>query len=154
MKRKALIFSVFRSTSLQLALICFLLTGAFASVSSKPGAAPMKTAGSLKTAADIKITGRVIDEKGLPLPGASIRVKGTKAGTTTDIDGKYSITVPDNNAVLVFTTIGYTAQEIPVNGRKTIDVQLLNNAKDLNEVVVVGYGAQKKARCNRCGNLN
>lgn len=144
MKRKALIFSVFRSTSLQLALICFLLTGAFASVSSKPGAAPMKTAGSLKTAADIKITGRVIDEKGLPLPGASIRVKGTKAGTTTDIDGKYSITVPDNNAVLVFTTIGYTAQEIPVNGRKTIDVQLLNNAKDLNEVVVVGYGAQKK----------
>ena len=147
MKRKALFFSVFRSTSLQLALICFLLTGAFASVGARPGATPMKTiksAGNLKAEADIKITGHVTDEKGLALPGASIRVKGTKAGTTTDIDGKYSITVPDNNAVLVFTTIGYTTQEIPVNGRKTIDVQLLNNAKDLNEVVVVGYGAQKK----------
>ena len=148
MKRKALFFSVFRSISLQLALICFLLTGAFANIGARPGAAPIKTikstGGNLKIAADIKITGHVIDEKGQPLPGASIRVKGTKAGTTTDIDGKYTITVPDNNAVLVFSTIGYATQEIPVGGRTTIDVKLVNGSKDLNEVVVVGYGAQKK----------
>ena len=148
MKRKALFFSVFKSISLQLALICFLLNGAFASIGARSGAAPMKTIKStgsnLKNTSDIKITGHVIDEKGQPLPGASIRVKGTKAGTTTDIDGKYTITVPDNNAVLVFSTIGYATQEIPVGGRTTIDVKLVNGSKDLNEVVVVGYGSQKK----------
>ncbi|MDN5284926.1 MAG: TonB-dependent receptor [Mucilaginibacter sp.] len=137
MKRKHLFFRIFRSTFLQLALMCCVLTGAFASGSLKPNTMPNGTA-------DIKITGHVTDDKNQPLPGASVRVKGTKAGTTTDIDGKYTITVVDNSAVLVFTTIGYATQEVLVNGHTTIDVKLVSGSKDLNEVVVVGYGSQKK----------
>jgi TonB-linked SusC/RagA family outer membrane protein len=92
----------------------------------------------------IKITGQVTDHKNQALPGAGIVVKGTKTGTSTDIDGRYSITVADKNAVLIFSTIGYSSQEIPVSARTIINVKLLDDAKDLTEVVVVGYGALKK----------
>lgn len=95
--------------------------------------------------AQIKITGTVTDETKETVIGANVVVKGTSTGVTTDLDGKYTITVPDNNAVLVFSFIGYTTQEIPVNGKKVIDVVLKEDGVMLNEVVAIGYATVKKS---------
>lgn len=93
----------------------------------------------------ITVKGKITDEQGQALPGVSVIVKGTATGTTTDNDGAYSINVPDEkNAFLVFSFIGYLSQEIPVSNRSTINVTLAVDVKALNEVVVVGYGTQKK----------
>lgn len=91
----------------------------------------------------IVVSGSVVDDKGEIIPGANILEKGTTNGTTTDSNGKYSLQV-DENAILVFSFIGYTTQEVPVNGRQILDVTLLADVKSLEEVVVVGYGEQKK----------
>ncbi len=91
----------------------------------------------------VDVTGTVTDAKG-PLPGVNVRLKGTTIGTTTDATGKYKLTLPDGGGSLVFTFIGYTTQEFPVNNRTTIDVVLAEVPKALNEVVVVGYGTQKR----------
>ncbi|QDA61422.1 SusC/RagA family TonB-linked outer membrane protein [Hymenobacter jejuensis] len=88
--------------------------------------------------ADVTVTGRVVDEKGSGLPGVNVVVRGTSNGTQTDVDGRYTLTAPDN-ATLVFSYVGYTAQEVPVSGRTTVNVSLAPDAKALSEVVVVGY---------------
>jgi TonB-linked SusC/RagA family outer membrane protein len=93
---------------------------------------------------DIIIAGQVKDEKGVPLPGVSIKVKGTNAGTQTGVDGSYKIAVTDNNAVLVFSFVGFVSQEFPVGNQTKIDVVLKEKTSALNEIVVVGYGTQKK----------
>lgn len=90
------------------------------------------------------VTGTVKDQSGLGVIGASIQEKGTKNGTITDLDGNYSITVKDN-AVLVFTSIGYAAQEISVSGKTKIDLVMAEDTQYLDEVVVVGYGTMKKS---------
>ncbi len=91
------------------------------------------------------IEGTVISSSdNLPLPGVTIILKGTTKGTTTDVDGKYSIEVPDQGAVLVFSFIGYTSQEVAVFNQSEIDVSLSEDTQGLDEVVVVGYGTQKK----------
>lgn len=95
--------------------------------------------------AQIKITGTVTDETTETVIGANVVVKGTTNGVTTDLDGKYSINVPDNNAILVFSFIGYTTQEIPVKGKKVIDVVLREDGVMLNEVVAIGYATVKKS---------
>jgi TonB-linked SusC/RagA family outer membrane protein len=92
----------------------------------------------------VNISGRVTDEKGEPLPGVSVLVKGTNIGATTDADGKYVINVPNTTATFVFTYVGFTTQEVPINGRNSINVTLKEESKSLEEVVVVGYGVQKK----------
>jgi len=92
----------------------------------------------------ITITGTVTDENHLPLPGASIKVKGTNTGTSTDINGRYSIGVPDINSVLIVSSIGFSPKEITVRNQTKIDVQLTSDSKNLNELVVVGYGTQRK----------
>lgn len=94
---------------------------------------------------DQSVTGMVTDEKGVPLPGVNVQIKGTTTGTTTDTDGKYSIKVPGENNVLVFSFLGFQKQEIPINGKTTINVVLKEKVSDLNEVVVVGYGTMKKS---------
>lgn len=91
-------------------------------------------------APDITVTGRVIDDKGGSLPGVNVKIKGASAGVVTDLNGKYTIKVPDDNAVLVFSFIGFNPAEVAVNKRKVIDVTLKESATDLNEVVVTGYG--------------
>jgi TonB-linked SusC/RagA family outer membrane protein len=83
-------------------------------------------------------------ENGEVLPGVSIVVKGTTTGTVTDLDGNYSLNVPDPNSILSYSFIGFTPQEINVNGRSVIDVQLATDIRSLSEVVVVGYGTQLK----------
>lgn len=93
----------------------------------------------------ITVKGKVTNENNEPLPGVSIGIKGTGKGTTTDASGSYTLNVPDGNATLVFTFIGFTTKEVPVNNRGVIDVQLSSENKALSEVVVVGYGLQTKA---------
>lgn len=88
------------------------------------------------------VSGKVTDEKGEPLPGVSIKVKGTSFGTTSDINGAFSINVPDN-AILVFSFIGYQAQEVAVGGKTSVTVSLVPSSKGLNEVVVTALGIKK-----------
>lgn len=93
----------------------------------------------------ISVSGTVTDDSGQPLPGASIIVNGTTTGTQTDFDGLYALNNVPNNGTLVISYIGYSTQEIAVNGQTTIDVSLFEDSQALDEVVVVGYGTQKKA---------
>lgn len=93
----------------------------------------------------LTVSGRVVDEQGSPMPGVNVIVKGTTEGTTTDLDGKYSISVADGNVVLVFSFIGYETTEIVVGTQTTIDVQLKTDVRTLSEVIVVGYGTQKRS---------
>ena len=89
------------------------------------------------------VTGVVSDATG-PLPGVNILVKGSTVGTQTDFDGKYSIEISDSAAVLVFSYLGYTTQEVPVNGQTTINVTLKEDASELDEIVIIGYGQTTK----------
>ena len=89
------------------------------------------------------ISGTVLDDSGLPLPGATVLVKGTSSGTSSDFDGKYSISA-DTGATLVFSFIGYTTQEIKVNTSSTINVTMAEDAGTLEEVVIIGYGTTTK----------
>ncbi|HEX8038052.1 MAG TPA: carboxypeptidase-like regulatory domain-containing protein, partial [Chryseosolibacter sp.] len=96
---------------------------------------------------EIRVTGRVTSsDDGNGLPGVSVLVKGSQQGTITDAEGKYSITVPDDAAVLVFSFIGYTSQEVAVNGRTTVDVGLEPSLEQLGEVVVTALGIERQER--------
>jgi len=92
----------------------------------------------------VNITGRVTDTDGVPLAGATIQVKGTTAGTVTDAEGYYKISVPED-ATLIFSFVGYITLEIPVGNRTEIDVTMVADVAELGEVVVVGYGTQRKS---------
>ena len=100
---------------------------------------------SYSWAQEAQIRGTVYDETGQPLPGATILVKGTTNGTTSDIDGKFTISSPANGT-LVFSFIGYTPIEMEVGNQTVIDVNLTPDLADLEEVVVVGYGTAKKSQ--------
>ncbi|MDE6787612.1 MAG: carboxypeptidase-like regulatory domain-containing protein, partial [Muribaculaceae bacterium] len=105
----------------------------------------MVLSGSLSAWADI-VKGNVTDETGEPLIGATVMVVGVPGGTATDIDGNYSINVPDiKKNELRFSYVGMDQQVIKVNSRKVINVVLKSSDNSLDEVVVVGYGQQKKA---------
>ncbi|WP_229236019.1 SusC/RagA family TonB-linked outer membrane protein [Dyadobacter tibetensis] len=93
------------------------------------------------------ITGTVVSvEDGTGIPGVSVMVKNTNIGTITDVDGKYSINVADGNAVLVFSSVGFITQEVAVGNKTGINIKLAIDQKTLGEVVVVGYGTQKKSQ--------
>ncbi len=93
----------------------------------------------------ITVTGKVTDSQtGEPMAGVNVVVKGTTIGTMTDASGNYSLSVPNRNATLVFSFIGYVSQEISLEGRTQLNIALLPEVKQLEEVVVVGYGIQKK----------
>lgn len=92
---------------------------------------------------DIIVKGKVTDAKG-PIPGVSVKLKGGSATTVTDGSGNFSIKVPED-ATLVFTYVGYVDQEVQVKNQTNINVRLSENNQNLSEVVVVGYGTQKKA---------
>lgn len=100
----------------------------------------------LQAAAEISVSGKVTEnEKSGGLPGVNVAVKGTQRGTTTDAEGNYTILVNNESAVLVFSFVGYEAQEVAVGNRTAIDINLKTDTRSLNELVVVGYGTQKKA---------
>jgi TonB-linked SusC/RagA family outer membrane protein len=108
--------------------------------------AAAETVGTVRFAAvkAIKVQGKVTDDAGLPLPGVSVKYKGSGTGTVTDVNGTYSLDVPSNDGILVFSFIGFTTREVPISGLTTVNVQLMPERTSLNEVVVVGYGTQKR----------
>ncbi len=90
------------------------------------------------------VTGSVKDESSNPLAGVSVQVEGTTIGTKTDENGQYTISVPDGDAVLVFSFVGYSPEKVTVGTQRRVDVTLLGSATELEEAVIVGYGTQKK----------
>lgn len=124
------------------------LTEASAAVKSSPDSWRLPEANS---APDIRwlpaagiITGKVTDETGGPLIGTTVVVEGTMKSTSADENGNYRIDVPEGGRVLVFSCIGYQTRKIPIDGKTVINVQLQPDQKSLGEVLVVGYGVQKK----------
>lgn len=95
---------------------------------------------------EIEVRGTVTDDKGMPLPGVTVVLKGTSIGVSTNTDGAYQLTIPDGqeNGTLVFSYIGYKNQEVPIGNKTVIDVSLSTDAEALEEVVVVGYGTMQK----------
>lgn len=94
---------------------------------------------------DITVSGKVTDETGETLPGVSVLVKGTTLGVTTDLNGAYSLAIPNEGGTLVFSFVGYLSQEVKVGNRTIIDAVLKFDNKALEEVIVVGYGTTKKS---------
>jgi len=129
-------------------LLCsVLLPLAVSAAPTDHPASPAEAVASRRPAADITVTGVVLDEKKAGLPGATVVLKGTQLGTSTDADGKFTLRIPDGTATptLVISTVGYLRQEVPVDGRTSFTINLTPNAQDLSEVVVVGYGTQKRS---------
>ncbi|MCU0400858.1 MAG: mucoidy inhibitor MuiA family protein, partial [Algoriphagus sp.] len=91
-----------------------------------------------------QISGVVLDQKGEPIPGTSVLVKGTTIGTATDLEGRYSLTLPNSAKSLVFSFIGYATQEMEIQGRSNLNVSLIEDTQMLSEVVVTGYSSSMK----------
>lgn len=100
---------------------------------------------SLISIQEVIVKGRVLDDGGVPLPGVNILEKGTINGTVTDVNGNFQMAVSSGDAVLVFSFVGYLQEETQVNGQTQIDMVLYPDIKALGEVVVVGYGTQKRS---------
>ncbi|HJT73515.1 MAG TPA: carboxypeptidase-like regulatory domain-containing protein, partial [Chitinophaga sp.] len=129
-------------------LLCLVPLSTICMLTAMPSAAKAeipfaKTANAKR--ADITVKGKVTGDNGEALPGVSIAVKGTSRGTTSDANGNYTI-VADANATLVFTSIGYAVQEVPINGNATLNVTLKTGTSQLDQVVVVGYGTQRRSQ--------
>lgn len=92
------------------------------------------------------LTGRVTTDRGEPVVGATVQVKGSNTATVTDNDGRFRIDIPSSAAVLVISYVGYETQEIPVGGKSTLDVALVNRQANMNEVVVTALGIRREAR--------
>jgi hypothetical protein len=129
-----------------------MLTGAFLALCVSTNASAVKSInkGDSKTIMPVskvaaKITGTVTDDAGLPLVGVTVKVKGVSTATSTDANGKFTLTVSDENVTLIFSYISYVTQEVQLNGSTTLNVKLKQSNKDLSEVVVVGYGSQRRA---------
>src|SRR5687768_8043600 len=96
---------------------------------------------------DTRVTGRVTStEDNAGLPGVSVVVKGSQQGSITDAEGNYSISVPNSNATLVFSFIGFSEQEVALNGRTVVDLSLEPSMEQLNEVVVTALGIEREER--------
>lgn len=134
-------FSVLLARSAVIMLTCMLVTAQVQAGNRKEARPGLLAFAQAQTT----ITGTVTSESGESMPGVNILEKGTSNGTTTDVDGKYSLTVSGEGAVLVFSFIGYTTQEVAVQGRTTINLSLQEDVTNLEEVVVIGYGEQRKS---------
>lgn len=116
------------------------------SLPAAPASSPEESALGTSSfeAVDRTIEGRVSDENGGALPGVSILLKGTSRGTTADANGKYNLVVPEQDAVLVFSFVGYLAQEVAIGSQTNLNITLKVDTKALEEIVVVGYGTQSR----------
>ena len=123
--------------------LSFIINGNTVIIKKKEAEPVIST--TAEVAAPVNITGSVVDVQGAPLPGVTVKVKGSSVGTVTTPTGNFTIKVPDNNSVLVFSYVGFLTQEVPVGGNTNIKVTLLEDAKKLSDVVVVGYGTQSRA---------
>src|SRR5690625_3714761 len=93
----------------------------------------------------VTVVGIVTDQEGEPLLGVNIQVKGSSKGTATDFDGRFTLEDIDENAVLVISYVGYQTREVPVSGKSNLEIVLTSDSQLLDEVVVVGYGTQRKS---------
>ena len=98
-----------------------------------------------RTPLAFEVTGRITDTRNTPLPNVTVQEKGTSNGTSTKEHGTFSMNVSSENAILVISSVGFADQEVPVNGHHTIDIVLQENVADLNQVIVIGYGTQKRS---------
>ena len=128
----------FLKFSIAAMVLCSLHAGANAPVNLPNWLSPKQF-----SVADITVTGRITDEAGNPIQGATIKVRGTTAGTSTDAFGNYTITVAQN-ATLVISSVGYANTEIKVNNRSVVNISLSSVSKTIDEVVVIGYGTANK----------
>ncbi len=125
-------------------LFCGLVLPAYSFTDEHPSG--NGSASNIAAPQQVKVTGTITDAStGQPMPGVNVQVKGTTAGAISDADGKFTLNANDANATLIFSFIGYVTQEIPLAGQTTISVALAAEVSQLSEVVVVGYGTQKKA---------
>lgn len=122
---------ILRRVLTSLLIHCWLFNTAMAGIASGPIVA--------------KVSGTVKSTDGAALPGVSVVIKGTNVGTITDVSGKYIVDAFEDGAVLSFSFIGYIAQEVPLKGRTVVDIVLAEDTKALDEVVVIGYGTQKRS---------
>ncbi len=133
-------FSNFRLPSLMVLLIVLFSYATVQAGSPKePGQSPSGASQQKQ------ITGKVIDENGSPLPGVTIVVKGTTTGVVSAADGTYSIALPKGSNTLTFSFIGYRVTELPVGNKSVVDAVMAEEVKNIDEVVVIGYGTQKKS---------
>src|SRR5690606_32181321 len=94
----------------------------------------------------MEVSGTIISQEDqMPMPGVTVMVKGTQKGTVTDFDGRYTLSVMEPQAVLIISYVGFSTEEVSINGRNAIDVALKIDAQQLDEVVLTGYTTQKKA---------
>lgn len=126
-----------------LIMLCVFFSGACSFAAAAPG--DSQSNGKNNSAIQKVLTGRVVDDQGVPLVGATIVVQGTTIGTVTDNNGEYSLTVPDDAEILVVSFVGYATQEITIGNATTINVVLATDILALSEVVTIGYGGQKKS---------
>jgi TonB-linked SusC/RagA family outer membrane protein len=136
------------SANLAFASLLLLSINASASINATnivPGATTPKSVMLPSQAADIRITGKVLDEKGQGLIGVSVKVKGINTGVSTDVNGVFTINVPEN-AVLVISYIGYETQEVPTAGKTNLTINLKPSSNALNEVVVTALGIKREAK--------
>lgn len=112
-------------------------------LSKRAGFTENNTATTEKPEPPQEIKGKVTDAQGIPLPGVSVRLKGTNIGTTTNSEGNYLLNIPDSGT-LTFSFVGFETQEIVLNGRTSLNVSLVEDQQSLNEVVVIGYGVQQR----------
>ncbi len=133
-------------TGLWAVLTLLMLCSPFVQIRAFAHVFPAKTAEFAKKTAEVFIRGRVTDDAGNPLAGATVAVKGTTFGAAADGDGYYSLRIPESvtATILVVSYTGYTAQEIAISGRQEINITLLQNANQLGELVVIGYGTQNR----------
>ncbi len=139
-------------TFLGIALVGLLAPTVWAN-SSPPGGVPLSRAARVtahhvqeaRIVAARAITGTITDESNAGIPGVNVLEKGTNNGAVSDKDGKYSLNVRDENSVLVFSFIGYVTKEVRVGSSSAVDVKLEVSSQELNDVVVVGYGTQKRS---------
>jgi TonB-linked SusC/RagA family outer membrane protein len=124
---------------------CVVFASVFASGASDEKKISVKQPVTTGIQQEVTVSGTVTSSgDGMALPGVNVVIKGTNQGTTTDSDGKYTIQIPDGNATLIFSFIGYKPEEIAAASRSVIDVAMVEDIQQLNEVVVIGYGTQEK----------
>jgi TonB-dependent starch-binding outer membrane protein SusC len=126
---------------LQLTLVIFILT----LLQVTAGAPLNKVSASESLQQEKKVTGKVTDQAGIPLPGVSVIIKGTTNGTTTNLNGNYSLSGIPENATLVFSFVGNKTQEVVVGNQNTINISLEEESYGIEEVIAIGYGTQKKS---------
>jgi len=126
--------------------ICLLVSiGTVGSLSAREPAHMIPTTTKLTTSlAQTKVTGRVTDQQGTALQGINVQVKGSETSTVTDGDGVFTIQVPSNETILVFSYLGYQSQEVTVGSQRELQVVLAESLEELEEVVVIGYGSVRK----------